>query len=130
MESERAECATIDEYIQRFPPEVQKLLGELRAVIRAAAPDAVEKISYKMPAFAQNGILVYFAAFRHHIGFFPTGRGIEAFKTEAAAYIRGKGTMQFPLDKPLPFALVGRIVKFRVEENARKAADAKKPKSR
>ena len=126
MESGSAGFKTIDEYIQSFPPELRSPLEELRAAIRAAAPGAVEKISYQMPAFALNGILVYFAAFRRHIGFFPTASGIEAFKSEAAAYISGKGTMRFPLDKPLPLDLVGRIVKFRVGENLGKSPKAKK----
>jgi len=127
MEDGGAAYKDIDEYIKSFPPEVRKLLQEMRAVIRAAAPDAVEKISYQMPAFTLNGILVYFAAFTHHIGFFPTSKGIEAFKHEAAPYISGKGTMRFPIDKPLPFDLVSRIVKFRVGENMDKSPKAKKP---
>ncbi|HWP69043.1 MAG TPA: DUF1801 domain-containing protein [Rectinemataceae bacterium] len=126
MESGGAAHKDIDEYIQSFPPEVRKLLEDMRAVIRAAAPDAVEKMSYQMPAFTLNGILVHFAAFKHHIGFFPTSRGIEAFRQEAAPYISGKGTMRFPIDKPLPLDLVSRIVKFRVGENMDKSSKPKK----
>ena len=112
---------TIDEYIAICPAEVQGLLQELRAIIKAAAPEARETISYQMPAFAQNGILVYFAAFKNHIGFYPTGKGVEAFKDELSAYPGSKGTVRFPLDKPLPAQLVTRIVKFRVAENVKKA---------
>lgn len=112
---------TIDEYIAICPAEVQGLLQELRAIIKAAAPEARETISYQMPAFAQNGILVYFAASKNHIGFYPTGSGVEAFKDELSAYPGSKGTVRFPLDKPLPAQLVTRIVKFRVAENVKKA---------
>jgi uncharacterized protein YdhG (YjbR/CyaY superfamily) len=121
MESKKAGIASIDEYIASFPEEIQSILEELRAAIRAAAPGAVEKISYQMPAFALKGNLVYFAAHKNHIGFYPAPRGIEAFKQETSQYETGKGTLQFPLDKPLPLELIGRIVKFRVAENLKKA---------
>ncbi len=117
---------TIDEYILLFPPEVQARLRKLREVIRGAAPDAEEKISYQMPAFEQNGILVYFAAFKNHIGFFPTSSGIAEFKDELSEYKGGRGSVQFPLDKPIPYELVSRIVKFRVAENMGKAKGKKK----
>ncbi len=107
----------MDEYIATFPAEIQEKLQEMRAAIRAAAPDAEEKISYQMPTFALKGNLVHFAAFKHHIGFYPAPRGIEAFKDELARYKGAKGSVQFPLDEPLPLDLVGRIVKFRVAEN-------------
>jgi uncharacterized protein YdhG (YjbR/CyaY superfamily) len=109
-----------DEYIAGQPKDIQVLLDQLRAAIKKAAPEAEEVIAYQMPAFRQNGILVYFAAFKDHIGFFPAPSGIEAFETEIASYKSGKGTLRFPLDKPLPLDLVTRIVKFRVEENLNK----------
>ncbi len=117
---------TIDEYILQFSPEIQDKLRALRKVIKEAAPGAEEKISYQMPAFAQNGILVYFAAFKDHIGFFPTSSGIAEFKDELSRYKGGKGSVQFPLDKPLPFELISRIVKFRVAENTGKAKGGKR----
>ncbi len=117
MDIRKDKFTSIDEYIAAFPEEVQTILQELRAVIRAAAPEAVEKISYQMPAFAQKGILVYFAAYKKHIGFYPTGRGVLAFKDELSMYKCSKGTVRFPIDKPLPFELISKIVKFRVEEN-------------
>ena len=121
MERNKRSFNSIDEYIAAFPEEVQKMLEELRAVIKAAAPDAVEKISYQMPAFALKGNLVYFAAFKNHIGFYPAPRGIEAFKDELSIYAGGKGSIRFPIDKPLPLELIGRIVKFRVAENLKNA---------
>jgi uncharacterized protein YdhG (YjbR/CyaY superfamily) len=111
---------TINEYIQRFPPEVQRILESLRKVINEAAPDAIEKISYQMPAFELHGILVYFAAWENHIGFYPTSNGISAFKDELAGYKITKGTVQFPMDKPMPYDLIGRIVKYRAAENKNK----------
>jgi uncharacterized protein YdhG (YjbR/CyaY superfamily) len=116
----KEEYQTIDEYIRSFPPEVRVLLERLRQTIRKAAPGAVETISYRMPAFKQNGVLVYFAGYKKHIGFYPTASGIEAFKKELSAYPISKGTVQFPLDKPVPFDLVQRIVAFRVKENLAK----------
>lgn len=114
---EKPDFTSMDEYIATFPAEIQEKLQEMRAAIRAAAPDAEEKISYQMPTFALKGNLVHFAAFKHHIGFYPAPRGIEAFKDELARYKGAKGSVQFPLDEPLPLDLVGRIVKFRVAEN-------------
>ncbi len=108
---------TIDEYIEFFPKEIQATLRDLRQAIREAAPQAEEAISYQMPAFKQNGILVYFAAFKSHIGFFPTSSGVEAFKEKLSAYETSKGTVRFPIDKPLPLELVKEIVRFRVKEN-------------
>ena len=110
----------IDEYIAAFPEEIRKTLQKLRQVIHEAAPEAQEVISYNMPAFKQNGILVYFAAFKNHIGFYPTSSGVAAFKKELSAYETSKGTVRFPFDKPIPFELVARIVKFRVQENLSK----------
>jgi uncharacterized protein YdhG (YjbR/CyaY superfamily) len=117
--------STIDQYIRAFPREVQKKLSDLRATIRKAAPDAVEKIVYRMPTFFQKKNLVHFAAYEHHIGFYPTPSGIAAFKDELAGYVTSKGAIQFPIDEPLPLELVTRIVKFRVAENEAKAAKKK-----
>jgi uncharacterized protein YdhG (YjbR/CyaY superfamily) len=122
MESNKAGISSIDEYIAAFPPETKKILQELRATIKAAAPDAVEKISYQIPTFYLNGNLVHFAAFKNHIGFYPTPSGIQAFKQELSIYESAKGSVQFPIDKPLPLKLVGKIVKFRVAENLKKSA--------
>ncbi len=111
---------TIDEYIVTFPENVQNILQELRRTIKDAAPQAEEVISYQMPAFKLNGILVYFAAFKNHIGFFPTSSGIAAFKKELSEYETSKGTVRFPMDKPIPVDLVKKIVRYRVEENLNK----------
>jgi uncharacterized protein YdhG (YjbR/CyaY superfamily) len=113
---------TIDEYIATFPADVQKILQELRAVIKAAAPEATEKISYQMPTFFLHGNLVHFAAFKNHIGFYPAPRGIEAFQEELSRFKGAKGSVQFPIDQPLPLELISRIVKFRCHENLEKAA--------
>ncbi len=117
MEKNKAGFDSIDDYIATFPAEVQKLLGELRTTIKAHAPDAEEKFSYGMPTFFLNGNLVHFAAFKNHIGFYPTPSGIEAFKDELSIYKGAKGSVQFPIDKPLPLKLIIKIVKFRVAEN-------------
>jgi uncharacterized protein YdhG (YjbR/CyaY superfamily) len=107
----------IDEYITGFPDEVQKTLQQIRSVIKEAAPEAQEVISYSMPALKLNGILVWFAAYSKHIGFYPHSTGIVAFKKDISSYKSSKGAIQFPLDKPMPFDLITEIVKFRVEEN-------------
>lgn len=107
----------IDKYISGFPKDTQKLLAQIRAAIRKAAPDAEEKISYGIPAFALKGNLVHYAAYKNHIGLYPAPRGVEAFKKELANYKGGKGTLQFPIDKPLPLNLISKIVKFRVKKN-------------
>ena len=104
----------IDEYIRGFPEHTGKLLIQLREIIRNAAPEAQEVISYQMPAFKQKGILVYFAAYKNHIGFYPTASGVEAFKDELSPYKCSKGIIQFPLDRPLPVGLITKIVEFRV----------------
>lgn len=111
---------TIDEYIETFPEDVQGVLQKLRRTIQAAAPEAVEAISYQMPTFRLNGNLVHFAAYENHIGFYPTPAGIDAFKKELSTYKGAKGSVQFPLDKPVPFDLVKKIVIFRVKENSKK----------
>ena len=122
MENNNIGYTTIDEYIATFPKNIQKILEEMRATIKAAAPDAEEKISYQMPTFFLKGNLVHFAAHTKHIGFYPTPGGIEAFKEELSIYESAKGSVQFPLDKPLPLKLVSKIVKYRVAENLKKAA--------
>lgn len=116
----------IDEYIDRFPPKVQVILQKIRATIRKAAPDAEEAIKYLIPTFTLKGNLVHFAAFKKHIGFYPVPRGNKEFEEELSKYEGGKGTLQLPLDKPIPFSLISKIVKFRVKENlARARATAK-----
>jgi len=121
---------TIDEYIEAFPEDTRRLLRDLRAAIRAAAPDAAERISYRMPAFDLAGILVYFAAFKDHISLFPTASGVEAFRRDLAPYRAAKGTIRFPLDRPLPLKLVARIVKFRAAANRRRAASKRRADGR
>ncbi len=118
--------ANTDEYIDGFPPEIREKLEEIRAIIKKAAPGAKEVISYQMPAFSQNGILVYFAAHKNHIGFYPTSSGIENFKKEFSGFKSSKGAVQFPIDKTLPADLITRMVKFRLNENLSKIAG--KPK--
>ena len=124
LEITKTSSITIDEYISGFPSDVQVVLQTLRQTIHQAAPDAVEKISYGMPTFTLKGNLVHFGAFKTHIGFYPTPSGIENFKDELAVYKGAKGSVQFPLDEPLPLDLVRRIVEFRVEENLAKAGKA------
>jgi uncharacterized protein YdhG (YjbR/CyaY superfamily) len=118
--TDRSHARSIDEYIAGFPPETREALQTVRQVIRAAAPDATETISYAIPTFDLGGHLVHFAGFRHHIGFYPTSSGIEAFERELKPYKRGRGSVQFPLGRPLPTDLIRRIVEFRVEEVTRK----------
>lgn len=121
MDSNQPQFTSIDEYIATFPPEIQTILAELRATIKAAAPTAEEKISYQMPTFALHGNLVHFAAFKKHIGFYPTPTGITEFAAELSRYSGAKGSIRFPLDQPLPLELISRIVQFRVAENQKKA---------
>jgi uncharacterized protein YdhG (YjbR/CyaY superfamily) len=123
MEANEGRAATVDEYIAHFPEDVQRILAKVRAVIREAAPGAVERISYGMPAYFENGALVWFAAHRRHIGFYPRASGIEAFKERLSAYKGAKGSVQFPLDKPMPYELIAEIVRYRVVENRNRAAD-------
>ncbi|MGE6354225.1 iron chaperone [Flavobacterium sp. NPDC079362] len=113
--------ADIDEYIGAFPNNIQEILKEIRTTIQKAAPHAKEKISYSMPAFDQDGIVVYFAAFKNHIGLYALPSGHEAFKEELSKYKSGKGSVQFPLNEPIPLDLITKIVKFRVKENLEKA---------
>jgi uncharacterized protein YdhG (YjbR/CyaY superfamily) len=112
---------TVDEYLLQFPENVKEALEKLRKTIKAAAPKAEEIISYAMPAYKYNGVLVYFAGYKNHIGFYGTPSGHEAFEKELSIYKSGKGSVQFPLDKALPLSLITKIVKYRVAENLRKA---------
>jgi uncharacterized protein YdhG (YjbR/CyaY superfamily) len=121
MESNKTGIISIDEYIATFPKETQKILEKIRATIKASAPDAEEKISYQMPTYFLKGNLVHFAAYKKHIGFYPTPSGIQAFKNELSPYKGAKGSVQFPIDKPMPLELISKIVKLRVTENLRKA---------
>jgi uncharacterized protein YdhG (YjbR/CyaY superfamily) len=118
----------IDEYIAGFPPEVQEILEKIRLTIKEAAPEAQETISYQMPTFTLKGNLVHFGAFKNHVGFYPTPSGTEKFREEIAVYQSGKGSIQFPLDQPMPYDLIRRIVMFRVQENVDKAAAKAKKK--
>lgn len=113
----------VDEYIASFPLDIRELLERIRSVIRKAAPDAQETIKYRIPTFTLKGNLVHFAAFKKHIGFYPTPTGTEKFQKELSLYKSGKGSIRFPLDKPIPFALISKIVKFRVKENLKKAKE-------
>ena len=121
----RSAAQSIDEYIAEFPPEVQEKLQQVREVIKASAPTAVETISYAIPTFDLDGHLVHFAGFKNHIGLYPTPSGIERFDDELAPYKGGKGSLRFPIDQPLPLDLISRIVEFRVLENTAKAAKKK-----
>jgi len=117
MAMPRPKFTTMDEYIASFPKDVQAILENMRRVIREAAPQAEEAISYGIPTFKLNGNLVHFAAFKNHIGFFPTPSAIVAFKKELSSYKQSTGTVQFPIDQPIPLDLVKKIVKSRVKEN-------------
>jgi uncharacterized protein YdhG (YjbR/CyaY superfamily) len=119
----------IDEHIVKFPKDVQAILEKIRATIRKAAPKAEETINYGIPTFTLEGNLVHFAGFKNHIGFYPTPSGIEKFKVELSRYESAKGSVKFPLDKPIPYTLISKIVKFRVKENLERA-EAKGKKKR
>lgn len=123
----KTDFKSIDEYIDTFPPDVQEVLEQVRQAVQKAAPEAEEAISYQMPTFKlRKKNLVHFAAFKNHIGFYPTPSGIEAFEKDFASYhTSGKGSVQFPLDRPIPLELVAKIVKFRVDENLHKAKTGK-----
>ena len=118
MDASNKQFKTIDEYISMFPDDVRTILNQVRQTIREAAPEAQETINYQMPTFTLNGNLVHFAGFKNHIGFYPTPTGIEAFKDELSAYKGAKGSVQFPLDQPMPLSLIRRIVEYRVKENS------------
>lgn len=131
MRTKQTPPKNIDEYIAGCPQDVQQVLEKIRMTIQKAAPQAEETISYQMPTFRLNGNLVHFAAFKNHIGFYPTPSGIDEFKNELSAYKSAKGSVQFPLDQPIPYGLITKIVKFRVKENLeRVAAKAKKRRER
>jgi uncharacterized protein YdhG (YjbR/CyaY superfamily) len=126
MKDSKAIASTVDEYIAAFPKEVQQLLKQMRAAIKAAAPKAEEVISYGMPGYKHHGMLVYFAGYKNHIGFYATPAGHKAFEKALSKYKQGKGSVQFPLDNPMPLALITKIVKFRAKENELKANTKKK----
>ena len=128
MNKDTTGFTSFDEYIATFPGEVQLLLEELRATIKAAAPEAKEKISYQIPTFFLRGNLVHFAAYKKHIGFYPSSSGIQAFQKELSIYKGAKGSVQFPLDRPLPLELIARIVKYRVTENLERAEEKSRKK--
>jgi uncharacterized protein YdhG (YjbR/CyaY superfamily) len=128
MEENKTTYQSIEEYILHFSPEVQEILIKLRKVIKEAAPDAEEKISWQMPTFALHGNLVHFAAHKNHIGFYPTPSGIDEFKQELSEYKGAKGSVHFPIKKPMPYELISKIVKFRVAENIKNAEDKLKKK--
>lgn len=117
MAASRRQFKTIDEYLNTFPEDVRTILNELRQTIREAAPEAEETINYQIPTFTLHGNLVHFAAFQNHVGFYPTPSGMEAFKKELAPYKGAKGSVQFPIDQPLPLPLIRKIVEYRVKEN-------------
>ncbi len=128
MKAASASPRNVDEYIAGFPANVQEILKRIRTTVRLAAPEAQETIKYKMPTFTLNGNLVYFAAFKNHIGMYPPVKGFKEARAELSAYEGPKGSLIFPLDKPIPYDLISRIVKFRVAENA--AGVAAKSKKR
>jgi len=123
MAMKRKTAKDIDEYLSGYPEHVQRFLTQMRLTVKKAAPQATEKISYGIPTFALEGNLVHFAAFKNHIGFYPTPSAIAAFNKELSSYKCSKGAVQFPLDAPLPLTLVSRMVKFRVKEKMMKRKD-------
>ena len=126
----RSAPKNIDEYIAAFAPEVRSILNKIRLTIRQAAPQAEEKISYKMPAFTLDGDLIYFAAFKKHIGIFPPVRGDESLSKELSRFRGEKGNLKFPLDQPIPYALIRRVVRFRVKEHRKSLAAKREKKQR
>jgi uncharacterized protein YdhG (YjbR/CyaY superfamily) len=130
METGGVKAETIDEYIATFSPEVRAILEEIRRTIGAAAPDAEEAISYRMPTFKQDGVLVHFAAFKNHIGLYPPIRGDAGLEEALSAYAGEKGNLRFPLDRPIPYDLIERIVKHQVRQNLAKAASKRKKGSK
>ena len=127
--SDRSAPGTIDDYIAAFSPDVQSILKKIRLTIRKAAPQAKEKISYEMPAFALDGDLIYFAAFKKHIGIYPPVRGDEKLNKELARYRGEKGNLTFPLDEPIPYGLLSRVVKFRLKEQLERVRLKRKRKA-
>lgn len=128
MKTDTTAANNIDEYIAAFPKDVQDILQKIRGIIKKAAPDAEEAIKYQIPTFVLNGNLVHFAAFQNHIGFYPTPSGIEEFKDELSVFKSAKGSVQFPLDSPVPFSLIKKIVNFRVKETRAKVASKSRKK--
>jgi uncharacterized protein YdhG (YjbR/CyaY superfamily) len=122
MDTHGAAPKSIDDYIAGFPEHVQEILQKIRLTVKQVAPDSEEAISYQMPTFKLKGNLVHFAAFSKHIGFYPTPTGTERFQKELSPYKSGKGSVQFPLDRPIPYDLISDIVRFRVQENLQRAA--------
>jgi uncharacterized protein YdhG (YjbR/CyaY superfamily) len=129
MTADRKSPQTIDEYIAAFPPEVQAILQKVRMTIREAAPQAAETINYQIPTFTLKGNLVHFAAFKKHLGFYPTPSGIEAFQEQLSGYAGAKGSLKFPLDRPIPYDLIAEITRFRVQENLARAGSTPKKRS-
>lgn len=119
---------TVDSYIGAFAPDIQVILQTIRQLIKETAPDAVEKIGYGMPAYMLHGPLVYFGAFKHHVGLYPTGRSLDLFSEELSAYKTSKGAIQFPLDQPIPYDLIRRIVLYRIQDNLQLAAEKQQSK--
>lgn len=128
MKSAETTPQTIDEYIAGFPPDIQHILERIRETVREAAPDAEEAISYQMPTFKLEGNLVHFAAYKDHIGFYPTPSGIENFDAQLSSYKTAKGSVRFPLDEPIPYDVISEIVRFRVSENLGRAEASRKLK--
>lgn len=126
MSTDKTTPKDIDQYIAGFPEDVREILEKVRLTIRGAAPEAEETIKYQIPTFTLKGNLVHFAAYKKHIGFYPTPSGIEKFKKELSVYKSAKGSVQFPLDQPIPYDLISQIVTFRVKENLQKAETKRK----
>ena len=126
MKTDTTAPTTIDQYIAGLTPDIQEIIEKIRTTIKKAAPNAEETIKYQIPTFTLNGNLVHFAAFKSHIGFYPTPTGIEKFKKELSGYQNAKGSVQFPLSKPIPYGLIGKIVRMRVEENLQRAKKKRK----
>jgi len=126
MKEKQKTAETIDDYIAGFPKEIRTILTKIRSTIRKAAPQAEEAIKYQIPTFVQHGNLVHFAAYKHHIGFYPTSKAIVKFEKELSAYAGAKGTVRSPLDKPIPLGLISKIVKSRVRDNLAKEKAKKK----
>jgi uncharacterized protein YdhG (YjbR/CyaY superfamily) len=124
--AKRLAYETIDEYIEAFPPETQLILRKIRLTVRKAAPRATEKISYRMPAFFLDGVLIYFAAFKNHIGIYPPVRGDEKLLAKLSPYRGEKGNLKFPLDEPIPYDLITKVVKFRIKQQQERARSRRK----
>jgi uncharacterized protein YdhG (YjbR/CyaY superfamily) len=125
MERKPVKPTSIDDYISGFPEDIQQILQKVRATIKETATGATERISYGMPGFYLNGMLVWFAGHKNHIGFYPTGEGVEVFKDELSPYKFSKGAVQFPLDQPIPYELIRKITQYRVDQNLKKSKGAK-----